>query len=1241
MNQDPVKQINALASALAALKRTSASFKSSGFVQNLSKASKNIRTFTRDAQNLRKALKENLIETKQLGDSFSRTFSSQYLSRSKAFFKQQLSWYPTKALTFKIMALPKDVLTSYSKFNDSLTQIRSVGQLTDTQMQNLSVTMKKVGSSTKFSAAEIAEAAKTLAQAGFRGEELSAALSPAAKLSTATNAGINVATDVMSTVIRAYNKSSNDFINISDTLTNAVTNSKLSLVDLSTAFGYVASAASQTGVSFKETVTLLSVLANAGLKASTAATGLRMALLKITAPTRKAKKVLARLGLSKADLDIANRGIKQVLQTISQLDTTDIIDIFGARSANAVLVFKNVSIDALNAVERLISQSGTAAAIANEQMLSLSKSWKNLQDKLFNMNVAIGETFGESLATNVRAFGNMVVDLTKHLSELWTVVKGLALSFGAFKLIKGLGYGNLKKLAKGFATLWTSLRAGEGVLVSFGASAVVAEGALFELGVALAPLVALFAAFKAYDYFSETYVSAEQFRTSVVESQAAMSRMVGDAQNLIITLSRLSNLQIDQGVKDLVIGAAREKFSEDATTRYDKLIEAASPYNEEVAKDLEAQKKAVLERIKNATSSDEIVKIIKDSRTNLENYLKAPTNNNSLWTIQIVGTDPDAEKDSVKQRLANTLKKGAEEINKSFRDSLISIVKDPINATLIDQASRLLSGETLVEAVPNNLQDLKKLRELKKNRDVLISKIKEVLSDPNITKDLQNSYKKTLSDLEEANFVVEGFIKSFHPSNKMLAKLQNKAKDMTSLIISKAKKAYTNALKAGMSASGALKDSTEVIKNYLDEALLKPFREAGISIPIEVQDLFNSLTAKIKGTLSAQIEKANQISANNENLSLLQSQITLTQSQIDLARVNGEKYDKLIEDLNALIKKKRTAEVLQAKLAGKSTQVVKNKQATEDNRKKAKEIQDNQKAQQQALQDTIKYYEQLESAYEKIRQYNLDSHESEVANVRINQQILDVHEKLIRAKIKQVRLSKMDATLKNAVIKGLEKDLAAFKKGLQKSDQEIDDFSDSIRNSFIDPISGMFDEVIEGTVSVSDAFKTMAEDVVKSLAKVVVNRLMTNVGEGIADLFISDNGSFSPGYKSYAPGKGGGWIQFLLTKGLQALASKGMGSFFSPSSSGITSPGDYSPNNYNPNVEFSGLGASGGASPVSMVMPKGMVKPISAPTVNITNNTSTAISSGQVTVKDQVVSIILEDKANNGLISQSFSKSGV
>jgi len=564
-----------------------------------------------------------------------------FLGKSAAYLQQQLQWYPAKTVTFTILNSLRAIPKLTADYGQALSKVSSIARMSSASLDILDKKIKEVSNTTKFYLTDVAEVTKQLAQAGFRDSELLSALDPVAKLAQATSSELSAAANLESTVIRAFKKDASEFVQVSDVIANAVVNTRLSLEDLNTAFSYVGSAAAQTGVSLEETVTLLGILRNSGLQASTAATGLRMALLQLTAPTRKGQKVLNQAGLSADDLNIADKGIKQVLKSVTELSKVQLINIFGARSANAILVFKNMSIDAINSLQDMIEVSGTTALMAQEQLYTLANTWDILINSLQISATNFGKLFEENVIVSIRASIQGVNDFNKVFKRLTGVANIVSKALiGFIGAISGLII--FKVISKSIKFLITTMLELKTVVLSLTG---VLENAVFafeayalgaaSLGEALyfliGPLTIVTAglALLAGGIWLSNAQDSEKVKLNIEKASVAMGKLVGDATQLAIKMEEISNLNLTEATKKAILKPMQDETVKQANDYFSRL-KAQAKNNKYLIDALNKEEAYIVEQIKKATSAKQLNEII--------------TNIGKHWTLTLEKTGTELRK---------------------------------------------------------------------------------------------------------------------------------------------------------------------------------------------------------------------------------------------------------------------------------------------------------------------------------------------------------------------------------------------------------------------------------------------------------------------------------------------------------------------------------------------------------------------------------------------------------------------
>ena len=173
----------------------------------------------------------------------------------------------------------------------ALTSIKAVTQATDAEMRTIEGSIKRVAVTTKFTAGEIAKAAQVLGQAGVAAKDFPTALAAVAAFASATESSLETSADLFTTMRDVF--SGLEDLDIANQLTRAVNISKLTADDLKTVLSLSSSIAHDYNLTSQQYLAAVTTLRNAGLKASTTATGLRQVLLETFSPDTKALKALS------------------------------------------------------------------------------------------------------------------------------------------------------------------------------------------------------------------------------------------------------------------------------------------------------------------------------------------------------------------------------------------------------------------------------------------------------------------------------------------------------------------------------------------------------------------------------------------------------------------------------------------------------------------------------------------------------------------------------------------------------------------------------------------------------------------------------------------------------------------------------------------------------------------------------------------------------------------------------------
>jgi len=208
---------------------------------------------------------------------------------------------------------------TFIEFNDTLARTGAILGATGGDLDRLEKKIRDVGKSTRFTAAEVGEAANKLAIAGVTRDEMidDGALENLVKFAIAGGVDIQTATNIGIAGVKAFGMEMSQLNIVSDVLTKTFTRSNVDIVSLGEGLKFVAPVAFSAGISIQETASAVGALGNAGLRGTIAGTGLRMAINKLLKPTFDATRAMNDLNLNVKVLSPAGQAAENRMRSLT------------------------------------------------------------------------------------------------------------------------------------------------------------------------------------------------------------------------------------------------------------------------------------------------------------------------------------------------------------------------------------------------------------------------------------------------------------------------------------------------------------------------------------------------------------------------------------------------------------------------------------------------------------------------------------------------------------------------------------------------------------------------------------------------------------------------------------------------------------------------------------------------------------------------------------------------------------
>ena len=205
----------------------------------------------------------------------------------------------------------KDIIEVGKDFDSAMSQVKALGQLENDDFIKVRKRAMELGESTKFTAAQVAEAFSYMALAGWDTDEMLAGIDGVLNLAAASGEDLGRTSDIVTDAITAMGLTAKDSSHFVDVLAQASANSNTTVSQMGEAFKYLAT----TGGVLEYSIETLGLLANNGIKAGQAGTSMRQILNTLINPTDKAAAAMESLGISLFDpLTNARKPLSQVLR---------------------------------------------------------------------------------------------------------------------------------------------------------------------------------------------------------------------------------------------------------------------------------------------------------------------------------------------------------------------------------------------------------------------------------------------------------------------------------------------------------------------------------------------------------------------------------------------------------------------------------------------------------------------------------------------------------------------------------------------------------------------------------------------------------------------------------------------------------------------------------------------------------------------------------------------------------------
>ncbi len=216
-------------------------------------------------------------------------------------------------VTATVTALGTASVKMAADFEAAMSKVAAVSGASASEMEALTAKAREMGSKTKFSASEAAEAMNYMAMAGWKTEDMLSGIEGVMNLAAASGEDLATTSDIVTDALTAFGLTAQDSGHFADVLAAASSNANTNVSMMGETFKYCAPIAGSLGFSVEDTAEAIGLMANAGIKSTQAGTSLRTIMANLSGEVKICGANIAEVTIATSNADGTMRDLSDIL----------------------------------------------------------------------------------------------------------------------------------------------------------------------------------------------------------------------------------------------------------------------------------------------------------------------------------------------------------------------------------------------------------------------------------------------------------------------------------------------------------------------------------------------------------------------------------------------------------------------------------------------------------------------------------------------------------------------------------------------------------------------------------------------------------------------------------------------------------------------------------------------------------------------------------------------------------------
>ena len=405
-------------------------------------------------------------------------------------------------VTAGVVGLGTAAVKTAADFDSAMSKVAAVSGATGSELDALREKAREMGSKTKFSASEAAEAMNYMAMAGWKTSDMLEGIEGVMNLAAASGEDLATTSDIVTDALTAFGLSASDSGHFADILAAASSNANTNVSMMGETFKYCAPIAGALGFSAEDTAEAIGLMANAGIKGSQAGTALRTIMNNLSGDVTVCGSAIGEVTIATTNADGSMRDLSDILADcrtafsgLTESEKAQAAEsLVGKNAMSGFLALMNAGEADINKLSSAIDNcDGCAAGMAETMNDNLAGQLTILKSQLQELAISFGELLMPAIRTIVgwiQKFVDWLNSMDEGTRKVIVTIALVAAAIGPVLIIVGKVISAVGTIMTLVPKLAGVINAAKGVFAAFNAVCAANPYVLI-----IAAIVALVAAF--------------------------------------------------------------------------------------------------------------------------------------------------------------------------------------------------------------------------------------------------------------------------------------------------------------------------------------------------------------------------------------------------------------------------------------------------------------------------------------------------------------------------------------------------------------------------------------------------------------------------------------------------------------------------------------------------------------------------------------------------------------------------